>query len=99
MAAGDEGGHWARVRGAGRGCGRRRRRIPIRVATLVPARDTSQVAALEFLLLTLSEAAKARGDAFERLTKWYLEDSPAYGESMPRGRAVGGVAGALGAGR
>ena len=37
------------------------------------------MAALETLLLTLPEAAKARGDAFERLTKWYLENSPTYG--------------------
>ena len=58
--------------------------IAIRVATLPPSCDTSHVAALEPLLLTLPEAAKARGDAFEHLTKWYLENSPSYGALILR---------------
>jgi predicted helicase len=42
------------------------------------------VATLDTLLSTLPSASKARGDAFERLAKWYLENSPVYSALLRR---------------
>jgi len=45
-------------------------------------RDTHPVATLDTLLSTLPESPLERGRAFERLSKWYLENNPT--DSMRR---------------
>jgi len=49
-----------------------------RVALVRTDSHTPNVATLESLLATMPASGQARGRAFERLTKWYLENSPTY---------------------